>query len=127
MNRWIKAYVRQVKHLFPFFSQTEKAYLERLQLNLEDCFEGQEPNSMEAVIAQMGRPESVVEEYLDQMNISHVEDHTRKSAKWRIATTCVALILLIIVAITSVLVWNSYEEFLQRIDEETGYWVETIE
>ena len=127
MNRWIKAYVWQVKHLLPFFGRAEKSYLERLRLNLEDCFEDREPGSMEEVIERVGSPEDVVEEYLDHLDLMHVEEHIRKSARWRIFVVCVTLVLLVTVVVTSICVWNSYTEFLQRINEETGYWVEIIE
>ncbi len=127
MNRWIKAYMRQIKHLFPIFGQPEKAYLEKLRLNLEDCFEEQEPNSMEEVVQRVGRPENVVDDYYSQIDILRIEERIRKSSQWQILRACIAVIILVAIIVCAISIWHFYQEYLQRLNEMMGYFIETIE
>lgn len=127
MRNCIDTYVSQVKLLFPVMGKTERAYLKKLRWNLEDCFEDRPPASMEEVIEKVGRPEDAVSEYYATMEPEEVLKHIRQSRLWHIVRICAIVILLVVAVLCVVQVWRYYQNYLEFIEDFTGYVVERIE
>lgn len=71
MNRMSKQYMKNVKTLFPTIGKPEKAYLQQLELAVEDYCTEKGSISLEKLYDDFGTPADVVHTYYSNVNIEY--------------------------------------------------------
>ena len=72
MNNLCKQYIKNAKTLFPIIGKTEKEYLKKLELNVQDYCEESSVSSIEELYRDFGSPSEVVNSYFSSVDLDYL-------------------------------------------------------
>lgn len=100
-RKLIHTYLKEIKNSLPLYSKKEKIYLQKLSIPMYDYveFNGDDPITMEELIAIFGDPKECVSDYIESMNTHEITYNIKKSSFniVMIVLLCVFLIVYIMV------------------------------
>jgi uncharacterized membrane protein len=122
VNKLCKAYIKEVKSLFPVCSKKERKYIKNLTQNIVDFCEDSCVTSKEELYSNYGKPIDIVAEYFSVTGVSYVVNKVRISKSIR---ALIAAVLLAAIAVTSVFCVVLYSNH-KSIAEQEVVSVETV-
>ena len=121
MNNLCKQYIKNVRALFPIIGKTEKQYLRKLELNLQEYCEETSASCIEELYRDLGSPSEVVNSYYSNVDMDYLLRQIKRTKI--IKTTFVALILATLVSVSEycILLYAEHKVFKaeQIFSEET--------
>lgn len=133
-NKPQRQYIYQIKMLFPVIKKSERRYLKKLHLMIDDYCEANPNISLETLYKEFGIPSDIVNEYYSDKDIHD----TVKQIKHRLITKrillCGVVVLLIVLAtycfgswiiyktrkdINSHDIYSSYEEYAESLEGDS--------
>lgn len=124
MNREIKAYVKRVKRIIPFYSKDKKEFIILLEERINEYVNENNKNTYQDIVDEFGMPNEVAGSYIESLKTDYILKQLNKK---RILKVLVSVI--IVLALT---VWGFEMYRLNQLYEEVkdsihGYYEESIE
>lgn len=122
MTKLCQSYLSNVKALLPIVGKPEKKYLSKLSESLEDYCGEEEVTTLEGLYNGFGKPEEVIQTYLDSMDTSYLIKRIRLSAWIKRGIAALVLAALIGVSIYGI---KTYK-VIKTIEQESIFSEDTI-
>lgn len=111
MNKLCKEYISEVKALFPIIRKSERDYIKKIKVDIENFCEEAEVTTKQELYENYGRPNDVVNNYLSTVETEYI---AKQISIKRLITTCVVALLVLATVATSALCITLYSEY-QRV------------
>lgn len=122
MNKFGKEYISEIRTLFPIKTKKEKAYLKKLEIDINDYCEETGVTSKQEVYDNYGKPFDVVNSYFSSVETEYIVRRLKISKYIKSVIVTLLILSSIATAIYCVLKW----EFFQISSREEVVVVEEI-
>lgn len=108
MNKLCKEYVSEIKALFPIRRKPERDYIKKIMADVENYCEEAEVTTKEELYENYGKPNDVVNSYLDSVDTEYI---AKQITITRFIKTAVAVLLVLATVTTSIFCITVYSEY----------------
>lgn len=108
MNNLCKQYIKNAKTLFPIIGKTEKEYLKKLELNVQDYCEESSVSSIEELYRDFGSPSEVVNSYFSSVKLDYMLKRISISKKIKAFFVVIATLAFIGVSFFGLYLYQAY-------------------
>lgn len=108
MNKLCKEYISEVKALFPIIRKSERDYIKKIKVDIENFCEEAEVTTKQELYENYGRPNDVVNNYLSTVETEYI---AKQISIKRLITTCVVALLVLATVATSALCIALYTQY----------------
>ncbi len=121
MNKLCKEYVSEIKALFPIRRKPERDYIKKIMADVDNYCEEAEVTTKEELYENYGKPNDVVNSYLDSVDTEYI---AKQITITRFIKTAVAVLLVLATVTTSIFciaVYSEYQHFKRQEVVGTKY------
>ncbi len=108
MNKLCNEYISEVKALFPIIRKSERDYIKKIKVDIENFCEEAEVTTKQELYENYGRPNDVVNNYLSTVETEYI---AKQISIKRLITTCVVALLVLATVATSALCIALYTQY----------------
>lgn len=108
MNNLCKQYIKNAKTLFPIIGKTEKEYLKKLELNVQDYCEESSVSSIEELYRDFGSPSEVVNSYFSSVKLDYMLKRINISKKIKVFLVVIVTLAFIGVSSFGLYLYQAY-------------------
>jgi hypothetical protein len=112
-------YLKEIKMLLPTFGKDEKRFFSEFRTEIEDYVTSNAPLGYEEIVSRFGKPNVIVSDYIDNMDVKHIIKRIRVA---RIVRIGVIIIVVAAIAAASAIIAIKYVDFIkgqeQYVDRE---------
>lgn len=117
-----RKYIRQCRILFPVYGKSERTFLNRLKIQIDEHLDLFPNLTYEELVKQFGTPKEVIMEYYANADDDYLLRKTNFVKHVRMFLSVIALALIVFLAYRSYIIYESYQEIKDSkiIYEEQG-------
>ncbi|MCH5300491.1 MAG: hypothetical protein J1E56_04155 [Ruminococcus sp.] len=109
MNKICKQYISEVRAFFPVMGKSERKYVNKLRLNIENFCEEAEITSKQELYENYGNPHDVVNDYYSTVDTDDIIKKTHISKYIKIFIIAILALAVIAVSTFCIILYNDYQ------------------